>query len=124
MLVEAAPVERPTFGEERTEEQKLYDAAVLERVKRGIALLEREHGPEWIEKINLATLALDSGSHCVLGQIYDDASQHDGYYYALTRKVLPGVNDHNDHEFGFYAVDDDWEPLQAAWENEIRARQR
>lgn len=57
---------------ERSEPQKTMDSVVLARVKQGIALLQEQYGDEWVEKINLRSLCLSSGSSCVLGQLYGD----------------------------------------------------
>lgn len=92
-------------GERRTETQKAYDAKVLARVKRGIAWLEKQWGPDWVEHIDLKTLDLTSGSLCVLGQLYGD------YAEACYRN---GLSDGRTK--GFYDPDDDRYPaLQACW---------
>jgi hypothetical protein len=62
-----------SYGEQRTAITKLVDELVLERVKAGIALLEHEYGPAWVDKIDLKELDLVEGDVCVLGQVYADA---------------------------------------------------
>lgn len=66
-----------TFGEDRSATEVLVDAIVLHRVKRGIALLEEEHGPDWASKIDLNELRLCEAECCVLGQLYEDAHVSD-----------------------------------------------
>lgn len=114
-----------TYDEMRTPQQRDYDELVMERVKAGIALLEREHGPDWVDKIDLKSLDLKEGSACVLGQVYADAASEldedgyawgNGYEYATLSGKVEGLCDENDADFGFYTDDDEWEPLQRAWE--------
>jgi hypothetical protein len=57
---------------ERTELQVSIDAACLERVKRGMALLEKTHGFGWEEKIDLSALDISLGAACILGQLYGE----------------------------------------------------
>lgn len=123
-----------TIAPERTDLEKEIDAEVLERVKRGIALLQEEHGDGWVEKIDLKTLCLADGARCVLGQIYADKALEDygdddgwwshpphGYNWAMSNIEAfdqdPGGEDHGfcitDEEM---EEDDSWAPLQEAWE--------
>lgn len=77
-----------THEQERSAPQKKYDEKVLERVLRSLKWLEETHGPGWEDKIDLATLDLSDGAHCVLGQIYrEEAKREDpdanGFGYAM-----------------------------------------
>jgi hypothetical protein len=56
----------------RTRAEEIADAELKERILKGIALLEKEHGPDWVDKIDPATLLLNSPTRCVLGQLYGD----------------------------------------------------
>jgi hypothetical protein len=101
-----------TFGERRSQLEKDYDAAVLRRVKAGIELLEREIGPEWVERIELETLCLSDSSTCVLGQVYGD------FNYGLQE-----LWEDTDHDLtlieamhrGFYEPSEDYGELQEIW---------
>ena len=123
-----------TFDEQRTEPQKKYDAAVMERVKQGMALLEREYGPDWVEHITPDKLDLRSGASCVLGQVY-------GTYVDGLRTLWPGLAHRVDDEdmtwdtvsqtlgveFGFFADKavgpsdhpEEWKALDAAWQDAL-----
>lgn len=103
-----------TFGEQRTEEQKAYDAEVLERVKRGMALLERAYGINWVDYIDLDTLELRDGNACVLGQVYGSYTR--GVDTLWPRPALSyAVIDH-----GFVARNDpEWDALNAAWQDAL-----
>jgi hypothetical protein len=110
-----------SFGEQRTALQKEVDAAVLERVKRGMALLEERHGPDWVGMIDLAELDLRDGHSCVLGQVYLASEEGDGYSCGVIDLDIE-VTDHN---YGFSVTDDElldlgedtaWERLQKVWE--------
>lgn len=89
-----------------------------ERIERGAAWLD-EVRPDWREHINLATLELSSGYHCVLGQVFNDEVEDpdgDGFDYAVAHVVpvpaprTPWLVDH-----GFDAKNFDYDPLTAAW---------
>lgn len=102
---------------ERTELQKRFDAVVLERVKKGMKLLERRHGADWIDHIDPSTLNLSDGSCCVLGQVY---GEYENGLVALN--LSQGDDDYEDVEYGFteksnggYGGDDPWDTLNEAW---------
>jgi hypothetical protein len=129
----------------RTEKQKALDASVLERVKRGIALLDKEYGHDWPNKINLDTLDLTKYHSCVLGQLYADAEptkeqlaawQHgieygydpdSGYYKGVA--IIDGALLHKqsqaDHGFTEGRTEDNgfWSTLQKTWQQEINRLQ-
>lgn len=104
----------------RTDVQKKIDQIVLERVKRGIAWLEQEHGPDWVDHINMSTLDLRDGDCCVLGQVYADEGDQecrDGYWYACAYPLLQQGQD--DQLLGFCIIgeeEQEWDDLQEAWE--------
>ncbi len=62
-----------SFADDRTPAQKALDARVLDRVKRGIAVLKEVYGDDFADHINLSYFDITSGSACVLGQLYDEA---------------------------------------------------
>ncbi len=62
-----------TYGESRTPKQVEVDADLMAYVKRGMELLERKYGPDWVEHIDLLKLDLGDAEVCVLGQLYEDA---------------------------------------------------
>jgi hypothetical protein len=66
-----------TYGEQRTPLQEAIDEVVLEKVKRGIAVLEEKYGPDWVDRIDLDTLDLGESDSCVLGQVYAGAELSD-----------------------------------------------
>ena len=109
-----------TYGEARTEGQKLYDAAVMERVKKGMALLEREYGPDWVDHIDLSELRLWSGGSCVLGQLYgswddqiDEFWPDDAYRESAEHGFSIG------HEISGVRRQEAWNTLQTAWEEAL-----
>lgn len=115
-----------TFEEQRTETEKLYDEAVLARVKAGIAFCEATYGPGWVDKIDMETLCLSDGSRCVLGQLegprrhyYTDALGKKrwflrGGYFEACNKYFGG-GDGND--MGFCVDGEEWKELQECWED-------
>ncbi len=107
-----------TYGELRTEKEKLYDAEVLARVKAGIKWLEETVGPSWVDKIDIGTLSLTHGSRCVLGQVFSaegNLEEIDGYDWAIGMFPDELVNSGEAH--GFYTEDGYWSALQACWED-------
>lgn len=110
-----------TYEEARTEVEKEIDAEVLARVKNGIALLEREHGPDWVDKIDLDVLDIADGSVCVLGQLYGG-----DYFDACARLFGNELDTQPPREHGFCATRirpaDDWLALQKAWEHVLTPR--
>lgn len=110
-----------TFSEQRTDAQKLIDALTLDRVKKGIALLNERCGPNWVDEIDMATLQLKNGESCVLGQVYGDyevgAEQLD-----INVSTTPDSGGTADYGFDIYDDSRDVESgeqyreLQEAWE--------
>lgn len=115
-----------TYEQERTWRQRQEDEKILDRVKAGLAWLEKTHGPGWEDKIDLETLDLHSGSHCVLGQVYREEQKVnpgmpgiDGYEYALFN--LAEGDDFL--ELGFCAYHfGEWRVLQRLWTEELTPR--
>lgn len=120
-----------TFEAMRTEAEKIHDAAVMERVKNGIQLLERLHGPDWVDHIDMDTLQLRDASQCVLGQLYEREAKAEsekrgyelsGYDWGLANipelcKIAGAI------EYGFLVHGSDpWDTLQDAWESVLRPR--
>ncbi len=114
------------YGEQRTALQVEIDAAVLERVQRGFALLEEQYGPGWQEKIDLSILDLSDGERCVLGQVYDDQAGEweNGYEIGLAELGLCGEDgDGEGVEYGFSSAGEEegfvrastWLELTVAW---------
>lgn len=121
-----------TYEQERTAVQVEVDEDVLDRVKKGLAWLEKTHGPGWEDKIDLETLRLSSTAACVLGQVYSGYSveQDAGYLYA-TNELLEtpeGVEDTDLWEevemekMGFCAEDSEWDLLDMAWRQVLEPR--
>lgn len=48
-----------------------YSAEIRRRVESGAALLDIEF-PGWVDKVNIATLDLESPCNCILGQSFGD----------------------------------------------------
>lgn len=95
-----------THEERRTEPEKLYDKQVLERVKAGIALLEKEYGPDWVEHIDMKKLDLRDGAVCILGQVYANRKEGiNGYWSGIEILGIRG----NDGEYGFNIDNEFWE---------------
>jgi hypothetical protein len=117
-----------TYGEQRTEEEKLYDEVVLARVKRGIAFCEKHYGPDWMDRIDIEELDLRSGASCILGQLEAHA-EGEGYFNAVRRHWVdqrgptrngfctPTIRNDND------AVDEvAWDALQQCWVDALTPR--
>lgn len=121
-----------TYADRRTRKQKDEDEYVLECVKRGIALLQEEHGPGWVEKINLNTLRLNNASQCVLGQVYArEASTRDGMDgYDVGTEVLGLREEDIEEDEGpeYYGFDitygSTYTDLDEAWQRELKALKR
>lgn len=107
-----------TPGERRSEREKLYDAAVMKRVKLGMALLEELHGPDWVEKLDLETLRLVSPDNCVLGQMYGGFREGAGQLWPDAVDIDWRRRDLA-YKHGFYEHNAVYYPLQAAWEDAL-----
>lgn len=120
----------------RTEQEKRYDRRVLQKVRRGMALLEETYGDDWVDQIDLGILDLSSGSRCVLGQL--NGRNEESYFRGL-RRLWPAYGDEKAVEYGFvsdsdlahklFEEDDESDPesmyydyLTEVWRDEIRAK--
>lgn len=89
------------------------------RVKNGMMLLDEKHGPGWVWRIDVDTLALASTCRCVLGQVYGD--------YGDALDVL-GLFNGRSAEHGFTLTGSQepepvmWVELTTAWRHAILAR--
>jgi hypothetical protein len=71
------------------------DDTTAERVARGAALLD-QYRPGWADEIDLHELRIESGSDCVLGQLYGD--------YGEGRERLRILNTTHSEALGFTAA--------------------
>lgn len=127
-----------SYGEQRSPEQVEIDAFIKERVLRGIALLERVHGPDWIDKIDIESLDLCDSTTCVLGQVYAEEADRssvsgwvfDGYHVGAGRLGLAtavarsaaGFSVHMEDYKHLYDEENSWERLQEIWEEALAPR--
>lgn len=139
-----------TYGEQRTAKQVEIDKTVMERVKVGMARLEREYGPDWMDHIDLDRFNIRNADACVLGQVYDGAeitdeqmnkAQNAGISaypgamgYELGRAIIDGdlltpegvvahgfeAGEHYTHQAENAA---EWDALQHVWHAEIERQQ-
>ncbi|MEU0214990.1 hypothetical protein ABZ281_07625 [Streptomyces sp. NPDC006265] len=92
--------------------------SVEQRASNGFEFLSLR-GPEgWRERINRDLLDIDHGYFCVLGQVYAEEAEGEGYEYALGELafgVKGGVEDLV--FFGFYSLrgNEDGPALTKAW---------
>jgi hypothetical protein len=94
------------------------DEQIRERVERGAKFLD-EQMPEWIDEIDLNTLALRSPCRCVLGQLFGDYSEG---VDALDLD-FPDEEDRGFH-IAFDETRSRWEELTEAWKSLILARRQ
>ncbi len=115
-----------TYGEMRTETEKVVDAEILARVKNGIRWLEENVGPDWVDKIDPSKLMLERGDSCILGQVFKDECDEysDGYEYATDLfpelegfGVDQGFCVHGSGYETKIRPEDSWVKLQEAWES-------
>jgi hypothetical protein len=107
---------------------------VAEYVARGVALLDEKH-PGWHTEIDLAVLALDDCSQCVLGQMFYDhvPDGYDDSFQVGVKEVLGMGPDDVDvavlirHGFDVWpnrlTEDQAYRDLTAEWKRVIAARQ-
>ena len=96
------------------------DRVLRQRVERGAALLDAELGPEWPERIDVPTLDIADGDHCVLGQVYEKGFSRNGYSAGL--HALSGTFGLNTYALGFNADPDTFTRLLPLWREAIEAR--
>lgn len=114
----------PTFAEMRTEEEEQIDEMIRERVLKGIRKLELEHGPDWINKIDVNKLQLANVNQCVLGQMYG------GYFTGRDQLLFSTSGAEHDRsrnkiatEYGFWNDDYiSYPALDRIWKEEIARR--
>jgi len=111
--------------------------SVQQRVQKGINILDQVK-PDWLDKIDLATLSISSLRSCILGQVFHDDEVYSGYgagkraIRAALNKVSPVLADNfSAQEYGFdghyvgHANGEDLLPLeglQEEWVEQITAR--
>lgn len=103
------------------------------RVARGIALLD-EKMPGWADKIDLDTLAISSGTHCVTAQLSGRGNFAVGMQMLGLSEDGHCVGSYTDHGFQAegesaegvppgYTQGDGYAALTPIWHREIAARQ-
>lgn len=91
---------------------------IATRVKQGFGRLDEKYGPEWVFRINVDTLRLESSCLCVLGQLCGDFAT--GVLGMFDADWFTAITD-----FGFHAADDEeyeWDALTTEWRSQILAR--
>lgn len=108
-----------TITYERTEGQIEVDEEILARVKRGIALLEEQYGPGWVDKIDMNALSLSNGSRCILGQVYGNYGVGYGKMglYALSDRVGHGFSIGDCKNWHPEVKETTWAELQKTWKH-------
>ena len=89
-------------------------------VERGVELLD-EQAPGWEHKINLSTLVLWHGCHCICGQIYGS------YVQALDELEIGPHAPASGYHYGFHlppSTEEEytWSELQELWIEVIQGR--
>lgn len=109
-----------TYGEARSAEETATDREILNKVLNGIELLKKKYGDDWVDKIDLETLQLSSGTRCVLGQVGRATYGGKGYgeMIDLLRRDFGELGDGYDHGF-ISAVYDDYPRFNKTWKREI-----
>jgi hypothetical protein len=90
----------------------MYDTTA-ERVARGAALLD-QYRPGWTGEIDVHELRIESGSDCVLGQLYGD--------YGEGRERIGILNSTHAEALGFTGGKSGWYGLNEAWRELIEDR--
>lgn len=90
-------------------------ATVQDRVATGAALLD-EQMPDWVERIDLGRLDVESPCRCVLGQLFGDYA--DGWAVLSDFTSLSQAISH-----GFEADSVEYDELTAEWRALIEQRQ-
>lgn len=112
---------------------------VKEYVQNGIKVLKEKHGEDFVDYIDPLLLDLGSATHCVLGQLYENAEptqeqwawlgrelgmnqpERDAEGYTKGLAILDGDVAHHPDQFGFEADDATYYDLTAAWLEALRA---
>lgn len=91
-------------------------------IQAGIEFLDNSR-PEWWNLIDIETLELVDGDHCVLGQVFkaeaDTLGYMNGYSMHLAIMDAPWLWD---HAFSINNEIEYWDELQDAWVEAIRER--
>ncbi|MFF7750399.1 hypothetical protein ACFZCP_14230 [Streptomyces sp. NPDC007971] len=89
--------------------------SVVQRASNGFVLMNRVGPEDWRERVELSLLDIDHGYFCVLGQVYAEEGNGQGYEYALAH--LDFLTDGDVLErFGFYGLnEEDGHALTKAW---------
>lgn len=97
------------------------------RVRAGATWLD-EHAPDWIDKIDLPTLLMEHGAHCILGQVFDDHGPNwiNGYEWATDKESGLLKDDAEIRRLGFELdIEEDYPGyvwLQRRWTQYIQER--
>jgi hypothetical protein len=88
------------------------------RVRRGARFLDN-HLPNWRKMIDLNTLNMLRGDLCILGQIYSNDYNSNGYGTGILRLGI-----HSPHDLGFTTKaagsdDERWNVLAEEWRREL-----
>lgn len=94
---------------------------LIDRVRAGAAFLDAVYGRKWRKKIDLESLALASGTACVLGQTDGDYSEHVNKLDLSEQAAI---------HMGFQLPDDDgngtdrskWYRLTQTWKRYLKER--
>lgn len=125
---------RLTYGEMRSNAEKIADEALKKRILSGIEVLNEKFGPDWVEHIDPGSLDLASPNECVLGQVYDGAEVTEEQWRAYSAEngwgdgwwedsvgynrglaILNAGVATNPIAYGFEAGDESYEDLGEAW---------
>lgn len=120
---------RLTYGEMRTNAEKIADEEIKDRILAGIDVLNEKFGPDWVDHVDVTTLDLSSPNACVLGQVYKDAEitpeqertifhkfsteSVSGFWRGLV--ILNGDVEDEAWAFGFDTGAESYEELDTAW---------
>ncbi|MFC8428582.1 hypothetical protein [Streptomyces sp. NPDC057253] len=89
--------------------------SVEQRASNGFALLNRVGPEDWQERVEPSLLDIDHGYFCVLGQVYAEDGNGQGYEYALGHLDFLADGDALER-FGFYGLnEEDGHALTKAW---------
>ena len=88
---------------------------MLQRVRRGIALLDKSGPPDWRERINPKTLDIALPFRCVLGHVYGD------FDIGLDELKVPDAYEYGFYEYGMLADIFSYKMLNFTWAMELAA---
>ncbi|MGD6750397.1 hypothetical protein [Streptomyces sp. BH105] len=94
--------------------------SVDQRADNGARLLDQVGPKDWRERVEAYLLDIDHGYFCVLGQVYAEEGNEQGYEYALSHLDFLDSGDALEF-FGFYGLgDEDGTKLTASWRALLR----